>query len=54
MLVREPDALCADGPSEIVDGRTPSTPRGCTAQAWGVAEVLRVLQDLLFAPIAAL
>jgi predicted glycogen debranching enzyme len=27
--------------SEIFDGDPPFTPRGCTAQAWGVAEVLR-------------
>ena len=27
--------------SEIVDGDPPHTPRGCIAQAWGVAEVLR-------------
>ena len=28
--------------SEIFDGGPPFTPRGCTAQAWSVAEVLRV------------
>jgi predicted glycogen debranching enzyme len=28
--------------SEIFDGDPPFTPRGCTAQAWSVAEVLRV------------
>ncbi len=28
--------------SEIFDGDAPHTPRGCVAQAWGVAEVLRV------------
>jgi glycogen debranching enzyme len=27
--------------SEILDGDPPYTPRGCVAQAWGVAEVLR-------------
>jgi predicted glycogen debranching enzyme len=27
--------------SEIFDGDAPFTPRGCVAQAWGVAEVLR-------------
>jgi predicted glycogen debranching enzyme len=27
--------------SEILDGDPPHTPRGCVAQAWGVAEVLR-------------
>jgi predicted glycogen debranching enzyme len=28
--------------SEIFDGEAPHTPRGCIAQAWGVAEVLRL------------
>jgi glycogen debranching enzyme len=27
--------------SEIFDAETPFTPRGCMAQAWSVAEVLR-------------
>ena len=27
--------------SEIFDGDPPFTPRGCIAQAWSVAEVLR-------------
>jgi glycogen debranching enzyme len=27
--------------SEIFDGDPPHTPRGCPAQAWSVAEVLR-------------
>ncbi|MCK4962892.1 MAG: hypothetical protein KAS19_10415 [Anaerolineales bacterium] len=27
--------------SEIFDGQRPHNPRGCTAQAWSVAEVLR-------------
>lgn len=30
--------------SEIFDGDPPHTPRGCFAQAWSVAEVLRVLR----------
>ena len=30
--------------SEIFDGDPPHTPRGCPAQAWSVAEVLRVLR----------
>ncbi len=29
--------------SEIFDGDAPHTPRGCIAQAWSVAEILRVL-----------
>ncbi len=31
--------------SEIFDGEKPNTPRGCIAQAWGVAEVLRVIAE---------
>jgi glycogen debranching enzyme len=29
--------------SEIFDGDSPHTPRGCIAQAWSVAELLRVV-----------
>lgn len=32
--------------SENFDGDPPFTPRGCTAQAWAVAEVLRVRQAI--------
>lgn len=32
--------------SEIFDGDSPFAPRGCIAQAWTVAEVLRVWQEL--------
>jgi predicted glycogen debranching enzyme len=32
--------------SEIFDAEPPHAPRGCTAQAWSVAEVLRVSQNL--------
>jgi predicted glycogen debranching enzyme len=32
--------------SEIFDAELPYTPRGCIAQAWSVAEVLRVLNHL--------
>ena len=32
--------------SEIFDGDPPFTPRGCIAQAWGVAEVLRAWQEI--------
>jgi predicted glycogen debranching enzyme len=32
--------------SEIFDGDPPHTPRGCFAQAWGVAEVLRAWQQV--------
>jgi len=32
--------------SEIFDGDPPHTPRGCPAQAWSVAEVLRVMKAI--------
>ena len=32
--------------SEIFDGNPPHTPRGCFAQAWSVAELLRVMRQL--------
>lgn len=34
--------------SEIFDGGDPYTPRGCIAQAWGVAEVLRCYYEDVF------
>jgi glycogen debranching enzyme len=33
--------------SEIFDGDAPHTARGCIAQAWSVAELLRVRKRLL-------
>jgi predicted glycogen debranching enzyme len=33
--------------SEIYEGNAPFAPRGCFAQAWSVAEVLRVLQEII-------
>ena len=35
---------CIGSVSEIFSGDTPFTPAGCVAQAWGVAEVLRVVK----------
>jgi glycogen debranching enzyme len=32
---------CVGSISEIFDAEAPFTPRGCVAQAWSVAEVLR-------------
>jgi glycogen debranching enzyme len=32
---------CLGQVSEIFDGDAPHTPRGCVAQAWSVAELLR-------------
>jgi glycogen debranching enzyme len=37
---------CIGSISEIFDAEEPFTPRGCVAQAWSVAEVLRVLVKL--------
>ena len=36
---------CIGSVSEIFDGDSPYYPRGCAAQAWGVAEILRVISD---------
>ncbi len=36
---------CIGSVSEIFDADAPHHPRGCVAQAWGVAEVLRVIID---------
>jgi glycogen debranching enzyme len=40
-LIRELVAHGVGSLSEIFDGDLPHTPRGCMAQAWSVAEVLR-------------
>jgi predicted glycogen debranching enzyme len=36
---------CVGQVSEIFDADAPHHPRGCVAQAWGVAEILRVIKD---------
>jgi predicted glycogen debranching enzyme len=36
---------CIGSISEIFDGDAPHNPRGCIAQAWGVAEILRVMKE---------
>ncbi len=36
---------CIGSVSEIFDADAPHHPRGCVAQAWGVAEILRVMMD---------
>jgi glycogen debranching enzyme len=35
------DEACVGSISEVFDAEAPFTPRGCIAQAWSVAEVLR-------------
>jgi predicted glycogen debranching enzyme len=37
---------CIGQASEIFDGSAPFTPRGCSAQAWSVAEILRAWRQL--------
>ena len=39
------EEACIGSVSEIFDGNAPYTPRGCVAQAWGVAELLRVIKE---------
>ena len=46
-LLAHLDEACVGSISEIFDGNPPHTPRGCCAQAWSVAEVLRVLVEEL-------
>ena len=36
---------CIGSVSEIFDADFPHTPKGCIAQAWGVAEILRVIKE---------
>jgi len=36
---------CIGSVSEIFDAEPPPHPRGCIAQAWGVAEILRVIKE---------
>jgi predicted glycogen debranching enzyme len=40
------DEACVGSISEIFDAEPPYTPRGCIAQAWSVAEVLRLFAKL--------
>jgi len=40
-LVAHLDDACIGSVSEVFDAEAPYTPRGCPAQAWSVAEVLR-------------
>jgi predicted glycogen debranching enzyme len=45
-FVRHLDDACIGSISEVFDAETPYTPRACIAQAWSVAEVLRVRAKL--------
>jgi glycogen debranching enzyme len=44
------DEGCIGSVSEIFDGDPPFAPRGCIAQAWSVAELLRTLVRTTSAP----
>jgi predicted glycogen debranching enzyme len=44
------ETACLGQISEIADGNAPHTPRGCVAQAWSVAELLRVSSLPAFVP----
>ena len=39
------DEACIGSVSEIFDADAPNHPKGCIAQAWSVAELLRVIKD---------
>jgi predicted glycogen debranching enzyme len=47
---RHLDAACVGSISEIFDAEPPFVPRGCVAQAWSVAEVLRCLHATALLP----
>jgi predicted glycogen debranching enzyme len=53
-LERHLDEACMGQVSEIFDGDAPHLPRGCPAQAWSVAEPLRVLMEDLGIPYRSL
>ena len=44
-LLQHLDEACIGSISEIFDGDAPHLPRGSVAQAWSVAEILRVIYD---------
>jgi predicted glycogen debranching enzyme len=45
-LAASVDSMCIGTIAEVFDAEPPYAPRGCVAQAWSVAEVLRVLVEL--------
>jgi predicted glycogen debranching enzyme len=45
-LLQQLESHCVRSLSEIFDGDPPHTPRGCSAQAWTVAEALRAWREL--------
>ena len=49
---RQLSDACVGSIAEIFDAEPPYTPRGCIAQAWSVAEVLRALDNCAMQSIA--
>jgi glycogen debranching enzyme len=47
------EEACVGQVSEIFDGDAPHTPRGCVAQAWSVAELLRSAVEDVYTTIPA-
>ena len=47
------DEACVGSISEVFDAEAPFTPRGCIAQAWSVAELLRAWIKLDMARLAS-
>ncbi len=52
-LVAHLGQACVGSVSEIFDAKAPFSPRGCIAQAWGVAELLRAWRLTAHSPNAA-
>jgi predicted glycogen debranching enzyme len=46
-MLQQLESHCVGSLSEIFDGDPPHTPRGCVAQAWTVAEVLRAWKEVM-------
>lgn len=46
-LLNQLQSHCVGNISEIFEGNTPFSPRGCFAQAWSVGELLRVWQEII-------
>ena len=44
-FVHHLNEACIGSVSEIFDANSPHAPKGCAAQAWGVAELLRVIKE---------
>ena len=47
------EEACLGQVSEIFDGDSPHSPRGCAAQAWSVAEILRSAVEDVYRTVPA-